>query len=78
MRTQNKHRIKKSRFYKGKVVRIKLISGHTITGVITKVNNGGIYFKPLGRTGHSQLKASFFFPFFIPFAAILFIKFLIF
>jgi len=78
MRTKNKHWMKKSRLYKGKVVRIKLISGHTITGVITRVKSGGIYFRPVGRTGNSQLKASFLFPFFIPFAAILFIKFLIF
>jgi hypothetical protein len=73
-----KHWLTKSRSYKGKVVRIKLISGHTITGVITGVSKGGIHFKPLRKNKDSQLKASFFFPFFIPFAAILFIKLLIF
>lgn len=79
MRPQHRLLREKSRKYMGRIVKIKLINGYTLVGKITNVKHGGIYFVPLRKSGRSRMRTSFlFFPVFIPFAAILFIKFIIF
>lgn len=79
MRLKHRSLMEKSRKYMGRIVKIRLINGYTLVGKVTRVKSGGIYFVPLRKSGHSRMKTSFlFFPIFIPFAAILFIKFIIF
>ncbi|MBA4600982.1 hypothetical protein [Thermoactinomyces mirandus] len=79
MPSRHKLLMTKSRKYMGRIVKIRLINGYTLVGKITKVKSGGIFFTPLRKTGKSRMRTSFlFFPIFIPFAAILFIKFIIF
>ncbi len=80
MRPKHRSLMEKNRKYLGRTVKIKLINGYTLIGKITKIKSGGIYIVPLRKKNRNSriMTSFFFFPVFIPFAAILFIKFIIF